>query len=186
MDVKLISTSEYKNISVDDTLLFLETSIEGLSSEAAAARAVKYGLNEIVEMKRNSFLDFVKRYWGPMPWLLEFAIVLTIVLQHYVESVIIFALLTINAVIGYFQSQNSQKAVEILKKKLEINARVLRDGKWDIQDAKNIVPGDIINIKLGDLVPADVVIISGEVSADESALTGESLPKNLHGGDTLY
>jgi len=186
MDVKLKSTSEYKKISADDALLFLETSIDGLSSEEASARTVKYGLNEITEMKRNAFLDFFKRYWGPMPWLLEFAIILTIVLQHYVESVIIFVLLTINAVIGYFQSQNSQKAVEILKRKLKINSRVLRDGKWIFQDAKDIVPGDVITIKLGDLVPADVVIVSGEVSADESALTGESLPKNLHQADIIY
>jgi len=186
MDVKLKSTSEYKEISTGEALLFLETSSDGLSSEEAAARAVKYGLNEIKEIKRNAFLDFVKRYWGPMPWLLEFAIILTIVLQHYVESVIIFVLLTINAVIGYFQSQNSQKAVEILKRKLKIYAKVLRDGKWVLLEAKEIVPGDVITIKLGDLVPADVVIISGEVSADESALTGESLPKNLHPADIIY
>ena len=186
MDVKLKNTSEYKEISAEDALLFLETSIDGLSSEEASARAVKYGLNEITEMKRNAFLDFFKRYWGPMPWLLEFAIILTIILQHYVESVIIFVLLTINAVIGYFQLQNSQKAVEILKRKLKINAKVLRDGKWILLEAKDIVPGDVITIKLGDLVPADVVIISGEVSADESALTGESLPKNLHQADIIY
>jgi len=186
MDVNLKNTSEYKKISADGTLLFLETSIDGLSSEEAAARASRYGLNEIPEIKRNTFLDFAKRYWGPMPWLLEFAIILTIVLQHYVESVIIFVLLTINAVIGYLQSQNSQKAVEILKRKLKITARVLRDGKWVIQDAKNIVPGDVITAKLGDLVPADVVIISGDVSADESALTGESMPANLHEADIIY
>ena len=186
MDVKLKNTSEYKELSADDTLRFLETTENGLSSQEAAARAAQYGRNEITEIKRNAFLDFFKRYWGPMPWLLEFAIVLTIVLQHYVESVIIFVLLSVNAVIGYFQSRNSQKAVEILKRKLKINTRVLRDGKWVLQEAKEIVPGDIITIKLGDLVPADVVIITGGVSADESALTGESLPKNLKPGDTIY
>ena len=186
MDVKLKNTSEYKELSADDTLRFLETTEEGLSSQEAAARAAHYGRNEITEIKRNAFLDFFKRYWGPMPWLLEFAIVLTIVLQHYVESAIIFVLLSVNAVIGYFQSRNSQKAVEILKRKLKINTRVLRDGKWVLQEAKEIVPGDIITIKLGDLVPADVVIITGDVSADESALTGESLPKNLKPGDTIY
>jgi len=186
MDVKLKNTSEYKELSADDTLRFLETTEEGLSSQEAAARAAHYGRNEITEIKRNAFLDFFKRYWGPMPWLLEFAIVLTIVLQHYVESAIIFVLLSVNAVIGYFQSRNSQKAVEILKRKLKINTRVLRDGKWVLQEAKEIVPGDIITIKLGDLVPADVVIITGGVSADESALTGESLPKNLKPGDTIY
>ncbi|MEI8199837.1 MAG: plasma-membrane proton-efflux P-type ATPase [Eubacteriales bacterium] len=186
MDVKLKGTSEYKEISAGEALLFLETSSDGLSSEEAAARAAKYGLNEIKDIKRNAFLDFVKRYWGPMPWLLEFAIILTIVLQHFVESIIIFVLLSINSVIGYFQSRNSRKAVEILKNKLKINARVLRDGKWILLEAKDIVPGDIITIKLGDLVPADAVIISGEVSADESALTGESLPKDLHQADIIY
>jgi len=186
MDRKLKNTSGYKEISVNDTLHFLETTIEGLSSEAVLDRAAKYGLNEITEIKTNAFLDFVKRYWGPMPWLLELAVVLTVVLQHYVESIIIFVLLTVNAVIGYLQSRNSQKAVEILKRKLKINAKVLRDGKWVLKDAKDIVPGDIITVKLGDLVPADVVIISGELSADESALTGESLPKNLHEADVIY
>ena len=132
------------------------------------------------------FFEFFKRYWGSMPWLLEFAIVLTVILKHYVESEIIFTLLTLNAIIGYLQSQNSQKAVEMLKKKLEIKAKVLRDGKWILKEAKDIVLGDIITIKLGDLVPADVNIISGEISADESALTGESLPKNLHQSDIIY
>ena len=186
MDVKRKSTSEYKEISAADTLLFLETSEGGISSEEAASRAARYGLNEIPESKRNPFLNFIKRYWGPMPWLLEFAIVLTIVLQHYVESIIILLLLTINAVIGYLQSQNSQKAVEILKSKLKINAKVLRDGKWVLLTATEIVPGDIITAKLGDLLPADVVIISGDISADESALTGESMPANLHQADIVY
>lgn len=186
MNVKGKNTAEYKDVSVEDTLLTLKTSAEGLSSEEAAARASRYGLNEITETKRNAFLDFVKRYWGPMPWLLEFAILITIVLQHYAESIIIFVLLSINAAIGYFQSQNSQKAVEILKMKLKIKAKVLRGGEWVLLPAKDIVPGDVITCKLGDLVPADVVVISGYVSADESALTGESLPKTMHEADIIY
>jgi len=173
-------------MSSEETIKFLETTIDGLSTNEADNRVKKFGYNEIVEIKKNSFLEFFKRYWGPMPWLLEFAIVLTVILKHYTESGIIFTLLTINAIIGYLQSQNSQKAVEMLKKKLEIKAKVLRDGKWILKEAKDIVPGDIITIKLGDLVPADVNIVSGEVSVDESALTGESLPKNLHQSDTIY
>lgn len=186
MDLKLKSTSEYKKLSSEETIKFLETTIDGLSTEEADNRIKKFGYNEILETKRNSFFEFFKRYWGPMPWLLEFAIVLTVILKHYVESEIIFTLLTLNAIIGYLQSQNSQKAVEMLKKKLEIKAKVLRDGKWILKEAKDIVLGDIITIKLGDLVPADVNIISGEISADESALTGESLPKNLHQSDIIY
>ena len=186
MDLKFKSTSEYKKLSSEETLKFLETTIDGLSTEEADNRIKKFGYNAIVETKKNSFIEFFKRYWGPMPWLLEFAMVLTVILKHYVESEIIFTLLTLNAIIGYLQSQNSQKAVEMLKKKLEIKSKVLRDGKWILKDAKDIVLGDIITIKLGDLVPADVNIISGEISADESALTGESLPKNLHQSDIIY
>lgn len=182
----LKKTSEYKGISADETLLLLETSLDGLCSEEAGNRAGQYGRNEISEIKKSSFLNFAKRYWGPMPWLLELAIVLTIILGHYFESVIIFVLLTINAIIGYLQSQNSQKAVDLLKKKLKINAKVLRDGKWVLLEAKDLVPGDIITMSLGDLVPADAVIISGEVSADESALTGESFPESKRQADTVY
>jgi len=186
MDLKLKSTSEYKKMSAIETMKFLETNIEGLSTKEADNRAKVFGYNEIVEIKKNSLLQFLKRYWGPMPWLLELAMVLTVILNHYTESTIIFTLLTLNAIIGYLQAQNSQKAVEMLKKQLEINAKVLRDGKWISTEAKNIVPGDILTIKLGDLVPADVNIISGEISADESALTGESLPKTLRESDIIY
>lgn len=186
MDINGRSTSEYKQMSQEETIKILETTVDGLSTEEANIRINKWGHNEIIENKKHPLLEFLKRYWGPMPWLLEFAIVLTVILKHYTESVIIFILLTANAVIGYMQSQNSQKAVEMLKKKLEIKAKVLRDGKWVLKDAKDIVVGDIINIKLGDLVPADVAIISGELSADESALTGESLPKDLHQSDIVY
>jgi len=186
MDLQGKSTSEYKKISSNETMKILETTPDGLSAEEAENRINAFGYNEIAETKRNTLLEFCKRYWGPMPWLLEFAIVLTVILKHFTESWIIFILLTINAVIGYAQSQNSQKAVALLKKKLGIKAKVLRGGKLILVAAKELVPGDIINIKLGDLVPADVDIISGEVSVDESALTGESLPKDLHPSDIIY
>lgn len=186
MNSGLKSTSEYKNISLGETIKFLETSADGLTTDEAGSRIEKFGYNEIADTKKNAILQFLKRYWGPMPWLLEFSIVLTLILKHYTESGIIFTLLTINAVIGYVQSRNSQKAVEMLKKKLEIKAKVLRDGRWVLKEAKHIVPGDIINIKLGDLIPADVSILSGEVSVDESALTGESLPKDMHKSDIIY
>ena len=186
MDLKLKRTDEYKTMSAEETMEFLSVTKDGLAAEEADIRAKKFGYNEIVEIKNNSLLEFFKRYWGPMPWLLEFAIVLTVILNRYTESVIIFTLLTLNAVIGNVQSQNSQKAVKLLKKKLEIKAKVLRDGKWILKEAKYIVPGDIIIVKIGDLVPADANILSGTISVDESALTGESLPKNFHEGDIIY
>lgn len=184
--MNLKSTSEYKNISSNEIMKYLETNENGLSEREANARLQKYGYNEITETKKNPVLRFLKRYWGPMPWLLELTMVLTIILKHYSESIIIFVLLTLNAIIGFLQSRNSQKAVKLLKKKLEIKAKVLREGSWVFKEAKTLVPGDIITIKLGDIVPADVSIISGNISADESSLTGESLPKELHESGIVY
>ena len=118
--------------------------------------------------------------------LLQFAMVLTVLVRHYTEGILIFALLTVNAVIGFVQSRNSQKAVELLKKQLQIKTKVLRGGQWSVKDAKDIVPGDILNLKLGELVPADVFVLEGEVSADASALTGESLPQDIHPNDVMF
>jgi len=186
MELKKIPTIEVKNNSWDETIHNLNTDSKGLSTVEVENRIKIYGLNEIKENDKHPIFDFLKRYWGPMPWLLEFAIVLTIIMNHYTESVIIFVLLTANSIIGFMQSQNSQKAVGLLKRKLEINVKVMRDGEWIIKEAKDLVIGDIINLRLGDLIPADVQIISGKVSVDESALTGESLPKELQDNDIMY
>ena len=186
MDLKIKSTSDYKTISVEETLKLLETAQEGLSGSQAKNRFASYGPNEIIEKKNNLLLEFLLRYWGPMPWLLEFAMALSFVLRHYLEGIIIFVLLTLNVIIGHMHARGSQKAIELLKQKLAINAKVLRDGKWVTQVAEGIVPGDILVVKLGDIVPADAKIISGELSVDESALTGESLPKDAHPSDVIY
>jgi H+-transporting ATPase len=186
MDLKVRSTSEYKNIPSEKTLEFLETTANGLSEAEAGKRLEIFGYNEIVEKKKNPLLEFLLRYWGPMPWLLELAMVLSFILRHYLEGIIIFVLLTVNAIIGHIHSRSSQKAVELLKKKLAIKAKILRDEKWVMKEAKEIVPGDIIAVDLGDIEPADAKIISGELSVDESALTGESLPVDAHQSDIIY
>ena len=184
MDCK--NTADYKKLSLQETLNILKTNEDGLSADDVKNRLKIYGYNEIKDAKKNPLLQFLKRYWGPMPWLLELSMVLSILLKHYFESIVIFVLLTVNAIIGFLKSRNSQKAVELLKKRLKIKARVLRDGKWIMADAREIVPGDIISVKLGDLVPADVYILNGDISVDESALTGESLPKDLNESDIIY
>ena len=186
MDLKATSTTEYKKITLEETLGLLKTSTEGLTESDAKKRIELFGYNEIAEKRKNLFLEFLLRYWGPMPWLLELAMGLSFVLRHYFEGIIIFVLLTVNAVIGHVHSRGSQKAMELLKKKLAIKAKVLRDGKWIMKDAKEIVPGDIISVGLGDIVPADAKIISGELSIDQSALTGESLPAETHQSDIIY
>ena len=186
MDLKATSTTEYKKITLEETLGLLKTSTEGLTESEAKKRIELFGYNEIAEKRKNLFLEFLLRYWGPMPWLLELAMGLSFVLRHYFEGIIIFVLLTVNAIIGHVHSRGSQKAMELLKKKLAIKAKVLRDGKWIMKDAKEIVPGDIISVGLGDIVPADAKIISGELSIDQSALTGESLPAETHQSDIIY
>lgn len=121
-----------------------------------------------------------------MPLLLEFAMALSLILGHYLEVIIIFVLLTLNVVIGFQHSRSSQKALEFLKKRLAVEARVLRDGKWVTKNAREIVPGDIFIVGLGDLVPADAKIVSGELFIDQSALTGESLPANARKSDVFF
>ena len=180
------NTSEYKNITLEETYKFLETTADGLSDSEVKLRLEKFGNNEIVEKKQNYLLEFILRYWGPMPWLLELAMGLSLALSHYLEAIIIFTLLSINAVIGQIHSSGSEKVIELLKKKLAIKAKILRNKKWSEEDAKRIVGGDIISVKLGDIVPADAKIISGGLSVDQSALTGESLPVETHSSDIIY
>jgi H+-transporting ATPase len=142
--LNLKSTSEYKNIPLEGVLQSLEAATDGLPDSEAGNRLRTFGYNEIPETKKNPFLEFVLRYWGTMPWLLELAMGLSLILGHYLEGIIIFALLTLNAVIGHKHSSSSQKTVELLKKKLAVRAKVLRDGKWTMKEAREIVPGDII------------------------------------------
>jgi H+-transporting ATPase len=186
MDLTSRSTSDYKGISPEESLQRLETSRNGLTQSEAIKRLAMFGYNEIAEKKKDPVLEFLLRYWGPMPWLLELAMALSFLLRHYLEGAIIFVLLTVNAVIGHLHSRGSQKAVELLKKKLAIRAKALRDGEWAKREAREIVPGDIIAVGLGDIVPADAQIVSGDLSVDASALTGESLPVEIRESDIIY
>jgi H+-transporting ATPase len=186
MDLNVRKTSEYKNISLEETYKFLETTADGLSDSEVKIRLEKFGNNEIVEKKQNYLLEFILRYWGPMPWLLELAMGLSFALSHYLEAIIIFTLLSVNAVIGQIHSSGSEKVIELLKNKLAIKAKTLRNKKWSEEDAKGIVDGDVISVKLGDIVPADAKIITGELSVDQSDLTGESLPVETHSSGIIY
>jgi len=179
-------TLEFQKISLEETFELLHTNAGGLTDSEAARRLKIFGYNKIEEKKKNPFFEFLLRYWGPMPWLLELAMLLSFMLRHYFEGILIFILLTVNAIIGHFHARSSQKALELLKKRLAVKAKILRDGNWIIKDADEIVPGDIIAVKLGDVTPADAKIITGELSVDESALTGESLPKDVHPSDIIY
>jgi len=186
MALQVKASIDFKQSALEDTFKFLETTREGLAESSAKERLTLYGKNAVTESKSNPILDFLRRYWGPMPWLLELAMVLSFVLQHDIEGIIIFALLTVNAIIGFLHTRDSQKAVELLKQKLAIKAKVLRNGTWTEREASSIVPGDILLVRLGDIIPADAQIIEGHVSIDEAALTGESLPVEKKDADVVY
>jgi len=156
--------------------LTLTNSSDGLSSEEVEERKRKYGLNQIPEKKENVFLNLAKKFWGLTPWMLEITIVLTWLLEKYLEAYIVIGLLFFNAILGFFQERKSNAAVEFLEQNLHVNARVKRDGKWLSVPSNELVPGDLIRLRTGDFVQADVRVVEGSLEADQSALTGESLP----------
>ena len=161
--------------------------LTGLSSEEAQRRLKQYGLNVLEEKKVSPIRKFLGYFWGPIPWMIEIAALLSALVHHWVDFCIIVALLLFNAAVGFWQEYTAGNAVEALKKQLALKARVLRDGKWQEIDAKFLVPGDIVNIRLGDIVPADVKIVRGDyLSVDQSALTGESLPVTKRLGDVVF
>ncbi|MGD0422406.1 MAG: plasma-membrane proton-efflux P-type ATPase [Candidatus Bathyarchaeia archaeon] len=180
------ATADFANLTIEDAYRVLTTSTTGLTEDEAKRRINELGYNELSEKRKNPFIDFLERYWGPMPWLLELTMVLSYIIGHYLEVVIVFALLTTNAIIGFHHTRSSLKALELLKKRLAIKAKVIRNGEWVVKDARDVVPGDIIQVGLGDLIPADGKIVAGEVSVDQSALTGESLPVTARQSGILY
>lgn len=162
-------------------------STTGLSDVEVADYRKQYGFNDIPEEKKHPLLKFLGYFWGPIPWMIEAAAILSAVISHWEDFAVILLLLMTNAVVGFFQERKAENAIELLKKRLAPNARVLRDGTWQEIPARELVPGDIIHIRLGDIVPADAVLGSGKyLLLDESALTGESLPVEKKAGDTVY
>jgi H+-transporting ATPase len=165
----------------------LGSSPDGLTQAEAATRLTKYGPNEIVETKTNPLLKFLMYFWGPIPWMIEVAVVLSGIVRHWPDFFIILVLLLANAMVGFWEERQAGNAIEALKAKLAITARVRRDGTWSTPPAKALVPGDVIRLRLGDIVPADARLLDGdEVSVDQAALTGESLPVSKNSGDAVF
>ncbi len=159
---------------------------KGLTVEEAKARLLRNGYNEVQEKRRNPFLRFLKKFWGPAEWMLEAIIFLSWLLQKDSDFYIVSALLVFNAILGFAQEQRAINAVESLKKKLQVYTRVLRGGAWDVVQARELVSGDIIRLRMGDFVPADVKVAEGSVMVDQAALTGESEPLEKAKDDALY
>jgi H+-transporting ATPase len=174
-------------MSLEEVFEKLSSSQEGLSSAEAKERLQKYGYNEIQERKVNPVKKFLRYFWSPIPWMIEAAAIISAVISHWEDFWIIVALLLLNAVVAFWQEHKADNAINLLKQRLAAKAHVLRDGKWTELAAKEIVPGDVVRIRLGDIVPADVKLFDGDyLLIDQSALTGESLPVEKHLAEDAY
>ena len=159
----------------------------GLSEVEAARRLARYGENALAEHHVSALERLLRFFWGPIPWMIEIAAVLSAVLGHWDDLTIILVMLFINAGVGFWQEFKADNAIALLKQRLALKARVRRDGAWRDIEARLLVPGDVVFIKLGNVVPADVKLIGGDyLSVDQSALTGESLPVDKAVGDDAY
>ncbi|HEV2398201.1 MAG TPA: plasma-membrane proton-efflux P-type ATPase [Candidatus Sulfotelmatobacter sp.] len=165
----------------------LGTTSEGLTQSEAQARLLKYGYNELPEERTSPLLKFLSYFWGPIPWMIEVAAILSAVVRHWEDFVIILTLLLMNAGVGFWEEFQAGNAVAALKAKLALHARVKRDGSWKTVPARELVPGDLMRVGIGEIVPADARLFEGDpIEVDQSALTGESLPVDRRSGDLVY
>jgi H+-transporting ATPase len=186
METNIIKNDIVEETSHDSNQLSNSVS-EGLSQREAEAHLAKYGYNELAEEKTNPFLKFLSYLWGPIPWMIEIAAVLSAFARHWEDLGIILALLIVNAIVGFWEEFQAGNAIAALKKRLALNAKVRRDGNWKLIPARQLVPGDLVRLRLGDIVPADAELLDGEpLEIDQSALTGESLPVTRKTSEVVY
>ncbi len=178
---------EAAEASAEDLMNELSSSGEGLTSPEAESRLNERGPNEIAEKRINPIVKFLAYFWGPIPWMIEVAAVLSAALGRWDDFAIISLLLLMNGIVGFWQENKADRAIELLKKRLAPSARVRRDGRWIELPARRLVPGDVVRVRLGEIVPADVKLFGGDfLQVDESALTGESLPVEKKPSDVGY
>jgi H+-transporting ATPase len=179
--------SAFDQMKAEEVLRSLGSDLSnGLKSVEAETRLKRYGYNEIPEKKANPLARFAKKFWGLTAWMLEAIIVISWALHRYPDLYIVTGLLVFNSILGFAEEQRASNAVDALKEKLHVNARVLRDGSWKVVTAREIVPGDIVRNRSGDFVPADIKIATGQLEVDQSALTGESVEIEKKPDETLY
>lgn len=158
----------------------------GLTSAEAAQRLRELGPNAVPEEHRARWRTLLAKFWAPVPGMLAVAILLELLLAHGTEAIVMTALLLFNGLLSFFQEERAQAALALLRQRLVVECRVLRDGHWQQVPSAVLVPGDVVHLRLGDLVPADVRLADGALLIDQSALTGESLPVELAPGSTAY
>jgi H+-transporting ATPase len=176
-----------RNMDTESTIKLFKSDLAfGLKQAEVENCRKQYGFNEVPEKKSNPLINFLKKFWGLTAWMLELIIILSWFLHKESDAYIVMGLLVFNAVIGFAQEQNAANAVNILKKKLQVNAKILRDGVWKTVTARELVPGDIIRIRMGDFIPADIKIVQGEIGVDQSVLTGESMEAEKKPKEIIY
>jgi H+-transporting ATPase len=184
---KPAANDDLKTLTLAEVEKKLASSPDGLTQAEAQKRLTRFGPNEIEEKKTNELLKFFSYFWGPIPWMIEAAVILSAVAQHWPDFGIILALLLANAVVGFWEEHQAGNAIAALKATLAVKARVKRDGKWITPAARELVPGDVIRVRMGDIVPADARLLDGDpIEADQSALTGESLPVTRKSGEAVF
>jgi H+-transporting ATPase len=172
--------------SVPETLAALRVNSEiGLHRTEIEARRKEHGYNEVAEIKEHPILRFLSKFWGLSAWMLELIMVLSVVLHKVSDLAVVSALLIVNAVLSFAQERRAAGVVETLRKRLQVSARVRRDASWQVIPARELVPGDIIRVRPGDIIPADTKLLTGELRVDQSALTGESKDADKAPGDVL-
>jgi len=178
---------DLKSLPVPEVEARLSSSPDGLSQVEAEKRLASYGANEIKEEKDNTLLKLLAYFWGPIPWMIEAAVILSGLLRHWPDFGVILVLLVANAAVGFWEEHQAGKAIDALKAQLAVKCRVRRDGTWVTPPSRELVPGDVIRMRMGDIVPADARLLAGDpVQVDQSALTGESLPVTAARGDAVY
>ena len=181
-----VMTSDIASLSVPAVFAALEVSPEvGLTHAEVDDRRKQHGYNEVVEQKSHPVLKFLGKFWGVSAWMLELIMLLSAVLGKYSDLVVVSALLVVNAVLGFMQERRAAGVVAALRRRLQVGARVLREAAWQVIPARELVPGDIIRLRTGDIIPADVKLFSGELRVDQSALTGESQDVDKVSGEVL-
>jgi H+-transporting ATPase len=162
-------------------------SADGLSEAEVNLRRAQWGYNELHEKQTSRLLKFLSYFWGPIPWMIEVAVVLSAVARHWPDFGIILVLLVANALVGSWEELQAGNAIAALKARLALAARVKRGGQWSVIPARELVPDDIVRLRLGDIVPADSALLEGDpLEVDQSALTGESLPVTRKTGESVY
>jgi H+-transporting ATPase len=186
-DIGQVEVGQLKDAPLEQALKQLRTSPDGLSQAEAERRLHEFGYNELPETKPSVALIFLSYFWGPIPWMIEIAAILSAVVRHWPDFGIIAVLLVMNAIVGFWEEYQAGNTIAALKRRLALQARAKRDGKWSALPARELVPGDVVRLRIGEIIPADAKLMAGDaIEVDQSALTGESLPVERKTGDAVY